>query len=122
MIGVVVWSNRPRQQAVIWCEDHAALAYLSGEEHCTGCAEWPEPGDILELETELVGELRCARKVQPLTNARLPLLPELLRRSRGGPDAPSRHLMVVASGSGRAPAKDKTARLPRRSNLGVAAG
>lgn len=102
MIGVVVWSNRSRQQAVIWCEDHAALAYLAGEEHCAASQEWPEPGDMVELETEVVGDLRCARKVRPLTEQRLSLLPELLRRGTAERAAAPRHLKVVASGPGRA--------------------
>lgn len=107
MIGVVVWSNRPRQQAVIWCEDHAALAYLAGEENYVVGSEWPEPGDMLVLETEVVGDLRCARNVRPLSDHSLPLLPEMLRRGTAEGAPSRRHLKVVASGPGRAPALDK---------------
>lgn len=123
MIGVVVWSNRPRQQAVIWCEDHAALAYLAGEEHFVASADWPEPGDMLELETEVVGDLRCARKVRHLTDERLPLLPELLRRGTGERAAARRHLTVVASGPRRAvPAVEPVEPLqhPRTAAVGLA--
>lgn len=120
MIGVVVWSNRPRQQAVIWCEDHAALAYLAGEDHLGAGCEWPEPGDLLQLETEVVGDLRCARKVRPLSESRLSLLPELLRRGTGERAASARHLTVVASGPGRASAESAEPRHRRSAGLGVA--
>lgn len=122
MIGVVVWSNRARQQAVIWCEDHAALAYLAGAEHCVEQEAWPEPGDMVELEAEDVGELRCARRVRLLKDERLPLLPELLRRGRGGSGSAPRLMVVSNSAAPVALAAEKSARMPRRQTLGVAAG
>ena len=117
MIGVVVWSNRARQQAVIWCEDHAALAYLAGDEHCAACVEWPLPGDMLELETEVVGDLRCARSVRPLGDERLSLLPEMLRRGAEQPAPARRHLTLVSTGPGRAADVDYS---PRKRGIGAA--
>lgn len=123
MIGVVVWSNLARKQAVIWCEDHAALAYLAGEENCVERGTWPEPGDMVELEDEVVGELRCARRVRPLTEDRLPLLPELLRRGRSDSAPSPRHLMVVSNRPGPvAPPVEQPASMPRKRALGLAAG
>lgn len=78
MIGVVVWSNRIREQAVIWCDDHAALAYLVGRDHFEAEIGWPEPGDMVELCDEVQGELRLAREVRPLSDAVLPRLQDLL--------------------------------------------
>ena len=49
MIGVVVWSNAEREKAVIWCEDHASLAYLQGRQNLIAAGQWPSPGDLLEL-------------------------------------------------------------------------
>lgn len=78
---------------------------------------------MVELEDEVVGELRCARRVRALTDDRLPLLPELLRRKSSESGPSTRHLMVVASGPGpSAPAVGKPATLPRRAELGLAAG
>ncbi|AXC48609.1 hypothetical protein DRW48_01880 [Paracoccus suum] len=78
MIGVVVWSNRVREQAVIWCDDHAALAYLVGRIDYPAEYGWPEPGDMLELHTEVEGELRCARCVKPLGDSVVSPLPQML--------------------------------------------
>lgn len=78
MIGVVVWSNRIREQAVIWCDDHAALAYLVGRDHFEADQGWLEPGDMVELRDEVQGELRLARDVRLLGDAALPRLQHLL--------------------------------------------
>ena len=93
MIGVVVWSSADREKAVIWCEDHAALAYLQGRENLTNAAHWPQPGDLVELESEVVGALRNARRVTMLSEQEFAHLPGLLRSST--PAEP--HLRVVAS-------------------------
>lgn len=81
MIGVVVWSSRSREQAVIWCDDHAALAYLAGREHFSAESPWPEPGDMVELQDALVGDLRCARAVRPLGDSTIGQLPAILQAS-----------------------------------------
>lgn len=82
MIGVVVWSNSSREQAVIWCDDHAALAFLSGRECFTPGAGWPEPGEMLELETETIGAIRHARNVRPIDSTPCSRLPDLLSLER----------------------------------------
>lgn len=79
MIGVVVWSSLERQKAVIWCEDQGALAYLHGQENLlSGCA-WPDAGDLLELESETVGDLRIARAVTTLNQRHCVDLPAMLK-------------------------------------------
>lgn len=82
MIGVVVWSNAAREKAVIWCEDHAALAYLQGQENLTTSDIWPEPGDLLELDTEVVGNLRHARSVSMVAEQCRVDLPALLMQAQ----------------------------------------
>lgn len=87
MIGVVVWSNKGREQAVIWCDDHAALAYLVGRDHFIGDSAWPQPGDMVELSDEVKGDLRYARFVVPLNDSPAVHLPKLLNdkpQNRGG--------------------------------------
>ena len=79
MIGVVVWSSEDRQKAVIWCEDHGALAYLQGRADLAGDQMWPDAGDLLELESETIGALRHARNVSILSDRRCAQLPEMLR-------------------------------------------
>lgn len=82
MIGVVVWSNSSREQAVIWCDDHAALAFLGTRADFDPEMAWPEPGTILELETETIGQIRHARKVRAIDNTQPSQLPQLLKRDR----------------------------------------
>lgn len=96
MIGVVVWSNSSREKAVIWCEDQASLAYLQGRENLLGPDLWPEPGDLLELDCEMIGNLRHARSVSVLSEHCCPQLPELLRQS-GNAQNDESHLKLVVS-------------------------
>lgn len=86
MIGVVVWSSAEREKAVIWCEDHAALAYLQGRENLVQAACWPQPGDLVELESEVIGRLRNARRVTMLTEQGYADLPAMLRGSEPAPE------------------------------------
>lgn len=97
MIGVVVWSNSKSEKAVIWCEDQASLAYLGGTDSLLNPKIWPEPGDLLELESEMVGELRYARKVSMLSEQGCVHLPEMLRISGEMPSGNTRHLRLVSS-------------------------
>lgn len=96
MLGVVVWSNAGREKAVIWCEDQASLAYLQGSENLVDPTFWPEPGDLLELDSEMIGDLRHARRVSVLSERSCVELPEMLRQSGSGGLRDS-HLKLVAS-------------------------
>ena len=79
MLGVVVWSNERRCKAVIWCEDQGALAYLEGMTNLFRAGQWPEAGDLVELESVLEGGLRLARKVRMLSQGVGAALPQALR-------------------------------------------
>ncbi|MBU3030524.1 hypothetical protein [Paracoccus marinaquae] len=94
MIGVVVWSNAEKEKAVVWCEDQASLAYLQGRVELLAPGRWPEPGDLVELDSELIGNLRHARRVSVLSERGCPQLPELLRSS-GGERGRESHLRLV---------------------------
>lgn len=111
MIGVVVWSSETREKAVIWCEDHAALAYLQGWENLVRGGRWPSPGDLVELEGELVGNLRHARRVSMMTEQGCSQLPDLLRASAAPVQAPAEQprLRLVATNNLPATAEIKTA-------------
>lgn len=99
MIGVVVWSNVVRHKAVIWCEDHAALAYLQGQDNVVTPDFWPEPGDLLEFETEITGNLRHARGVSLVSEQGGGKLPELLKDSTPMPQ-PSLKVVSINPGHG----------------------
>ena len=93
MIGVVVWSSGSREKAIIWCEDQATLAYLQGQANFVGPGDWPQPGDLVELDTRTVGNLRHALSVSILSEQRCPQLPQLLAET---PPAARPTLRVVA--------------------------
>lgn len=82
MIGVVVWSSGSREKAIIWCEDQATLAYLQGTANFAGPGEWPQPGDLVELETRTVGNLRHALNVTMLSEKSCLQLPRILADSQ----------------------------------------
>lgn len=98
MIGVIVWSSVAREKAVIWCEDQAALAYLQGRDSLTDPKRWPEPGDLVELESEEIGALRHARQVSMLSERSRSDLPQLLAQQ--AEMRSDTHLKLVASRSG----------------------
>lgn len=82
MIGVILWSSEAKEKAVIWCEDHAALAYLQGRDNLTAGNGWPEAGDLVELESETIDNLRHARTVSLVSGIKRLELPGLLRDMR----------------------------------------
>ena len=114
MIGVVVWSSAERAKAVIWCEDHASLAYLQGRENLVHAAHWPQPGDLVELESEIVGALRNARRVALLSEQEFAHLPGMLKASSAPAES---HLRVVSV----SPAAEPRERLIAEPELRVAA-
>ena len=97
MIGVIVWSSEEREKAVIWCEDHASLAYLQGRDNLQNKAVWPGPGDLVELECEVTSTLRHARHVSMVSEQGCPGLPAMLQARGDAPREP--HLRLVATGN-----------------------
>ncbi len=79
MIGVILWSSPAKEKAVIWCDDHGALAYLQGVENLAFAGDWPEAGDLVELEVEAGKDLRHARSVSLVSGNKRSELPGLLR-------------------------------------------
>ncbi len=79
MIGVILWSSPTKEKAVIWCDDHGALAYLQGQENLAFPGHWPEAGELVELEIESANDLRHARCVSLVSGNKRSELPGLLR-------------------------------------------
>lgn len=97
MIGVILWSSPAKEKAVIWCEDHGALAYLQGRESLVFSSDWPEAGDLVELEIETVKELRHARCVSLVSGNKRSELPGLLRGIGEKPEAVRPVLRVISN-------------------------
>ncbi|SIS80889.1 hypothetical protein [Phaeovulum vinaykumarii] len=68
MLGVIVWSNRERQAAAIWCEDLAQLAHLNGAAslHPGQRPHWPQTGDLAEFDIAETDGLRRAARLRVL--------------------------------------------------------
>ena len=94
MIGVVVWSSEDHLKAVVWCEDHGALAYLHGRDELFQGDQWPNAGELLELESETIGSIRYARSVVRLNERPCPEIPAILR---GDAAEPPRRMRLVSS-------------------------
>lgn len=97
MIGVILWSSPTKEKAVIWCEDHGALAYLQGRESLAFSKNWPDAGDLVELEVEMVNDLRHARAVSLVAGSRRPELPGLLREMGDKPATGRPALRVISN-------------------------
>ncbi|WGR61264.1 hypothetical protein E3U26_11340 [Paracoccus ferrooxidans] len=102
MIGVILWSSPAKEKAVIWCEDHGALAYLQGRENLFVETEWPEAGDLVELEIEMQADLRHARFVCIVGGNKRSELPSLLRDMGEKPEPARPVLRVISNREGEA--------------------
>jgi len=58
MIGVILWSDPTEQKAVIWCEDHGDLAYLSRPDAVYLPDTFFDVGDVVEFDVETKRNLR----------------------------------------------------------------
>ncbi|MFT4014252.1 MAG: hypothetical protein QM682_12785 [Paracoccus sp. (in: a-proteobacteria)] len=99
MIGVILWSSVVKEKAVIWCEDHASLAYLQGRENLTEGSIWPEAGDLVELESETIETLRHARSVILVPALKRSELPSLLGEMGQGATTRQQPVLRVISNS-----------------------
>lgn len=60
MYGVVLWSDRKRNRAVIWCEDHRNLAFFRQDSDDGGESGQFVPGDLVEFDLREENNLRLA--------------------------------------------------------------
>ncbi len=80
MYGVVLWSDRHKNCAVIWCEDHASLAFFRNDcATVTGGHDFG-PGDLVEFEVREQDDLRLAVSPSVVAQDHYPgLADELIR-------------------------------------------
>lgn len=81
MIGVILWSDDPLTKAVIWCDDQGDLAFFTNK----AGAEVGElhPGDWVEFDITLSGNLRIAENLTVLLEQGSPGLADRLCASVG---------------------------------------
>lgn len=77
MFGVVLWSDNPRNKAVIWCDDQGDLAFFTKN---TAEADFEElhPGDWVEFDLTLSGNFRVAENLSVLLEQGSPGLADTL--------------------------------------------
>lgn len=76
MLGIVLWSSPVRRQAVVWCEDHGPLAYLSDPRSAKIPDSWPGAGETVDVITQRRGGVREIAAVK-LLGGRLDLAQRL---------------------------------------------
>ena len=78
MIGVILWSDPSEKKAVIWCEDHGDLAFLSRPHTSDLPDAFVDVGDVVEFELRAKRNTRQVENVKILSGARAaPLVQEL---------------------------------------------
>lgn len=81
MYGVVLWSDRDQNRAVIWCEDHGDLAFYRGDETCTLGGADIDPGDLVQFELDEVSDMRVAQKPKLVAQESFPTLSQDLKKA-----------------------------------------
>lgn len=81
MIGVILWSDPDDMTAVIWCEDHGDLAYLSSPENTRLPDRFFEVGDMVEFEVSTQRNLRLAQNTKHLATSFGTTLKSVLKAS-----------------------------------------
>lgn len=69
MIGVILWSDPCDSKAVIWCEDHGDLAYMSVSENKHLPDRFFEVGDMVEFDVSTKRNLRLAYNTRRLPSS-----------------------------------------------------
>lgn len=84
MIGVVLWRDETLTKAVIWCEDQGDLAFYTKD----AGAEFQEfnPGDWVEFELTISGNVRIAGNLSVLIEQGSPDLADRLSAEACGRD------------------------------------
>lgn len=88
MFGAVLWSDRSKNRALIWCEDHGNLAYFDGRDACAqSCSDFEE-GDLVTFKVHDGNGMRVASDVQVVSSEEYPFLAHGLRDAAPPDDLP----------------------------------
>ncbi len=79
MHGVIIWSDKTRGRAVIWCEDHGDLAFYGGETEGGSIVNRFEPGDLVHFNLREDDKLRLALKPRLVAADEYPTLMQDLK-------------------------------------------
>ncbi len=85
MYGVVLWSDRSDEKAVIWCEDHGDLAYYGGGSSSAFMGQSLDAGDLVYFEVTDGAPMRLASNPELVAESHAPALAERLRAAMNTP-------------------------------------
>jgi hypothetical protein len=80
MHGVVLWSDRRQNRAVIWCEDHGDLAYYDGDMPEGESSAWLDPGDLVRFDVQEGQRMRLVNNPSVVASDQYPTLAGDVRR------------------------------------------
>ncbi|MEM6759179.1 MAG: hypothetical protein AAF601_06830 [Pseudomonadota bacterium] len=90
MIGVILWSDPTKQTAVVWCEDHGNLAYLSQPHLDDLSGSFVDAGDVIEFDMTTERSQRQIGNVRLLAQASgMPLVNSLRQSAEHDRRAPA---------------------------------
>lgn len=93
MYGVVLWTDKNVNTAVIWCEDHGNLAFYNAEESSMHDGFALDAGDLIQFDLREEPECRHARNLRRVDSGFAPDLAGQLRRAGAG--APCNDAKVI---------------------------
>lgn len=97
MYGVVLWSDRRTNRAVIWCEDHGDLAFYRG---VAGGDVAMAAGDLIEFDLREEHDMRRADMPRLVTRRSHPTLGADLKRASACMGAIDRATPLAANSAG----------------------
>lgn len=96
MYGAVLWSDPSSERALIWCEDHADLAFFAAE-----CCSTPrlEAGDLVTFTLTTEKSMRVAQDVEVVATEEYPFLAHGLQLAKTRQDRRSDFVADCVSSS-----------------------
>ncbi|MFC3117490.1 hypothetical protein ACFOHS_00995 [Jhaorihella thermophila] len=98
MFGVVLWSDRKDNKAVIWCEDHGDLAFY--RPCCEEAGVSLDTGDWVQFDLTTERDMRLAHNPRLVAEGAYAGIADVLGRGRGGHDRYHHHSRAGRRGRG----------------------
>ncbi|WP_415920352.1 hypothetical protein [Tateyamaria sp. SN6-1] len=95
MIGVILWSDPAAEKAVIWCEDHGDLAFLSRPDAVQLPEGFVDVGDVVEFDISARKNTRLAKNVTVVSESKGTDLVEQLKSAPPPPAMQASHTAEV---------------------------
>ena len=83
MIGVILWSNKDRSRAVIWCEDHKDLAFYQADAADPAHLRFGT-GDLVRFDLSCSDATRIVERPELLSEHEAPFLAAALKAASAG--------------------------------------